>query len=185
MCTALGLQRDAAFCTCVCAIMVIALEISIVFDQRTRSRSPEEGWLRSVVETALVAGKAPPACEVSLVIAGQRRVRELNRIYLDEDRPTDVLSFPMVPSGETKDTFVSPPDGVSHLGEVIVSLPQAISQAEQHGHSAEREIAILIIHGVLHLLGHDHDDPAKERKMREKEIEILSLLDKRQSGGTR
>jgi len=66
---------------------------------------------------------------------------------------------------------------VLHLGEVIISYPQAVIQAMEHQHSIEREIAILIIHGVLHLLGYEHDKPELEHQMRAKEAEILSYIE--------
>ncbi len=73
--------------------------------------------------------------------------------------------------------FVAPPDGIEHLGEVIISYPQAVIQAEEHRHSVEREIAILIIHGLLHLLGYEHDKPDLEREMRARETEVLSCIE--------
>ena len=74
--------------------------------------------------------------------------------------------------------FVQPPDGVLHLGEVIISCPQAIMQAEEHQHSVKKEIAILRIHGVLHLLGYEHDEPERERQMRARETEILNQVER-------
>ena len=74
-------------------------------------------------------------------------------------------------------SFVHPPDGVLHLGEVIISYPQAVIQAEEYQHPVEREILILIIHGVLHLLGYEHDTPELELKMRAREAEILSHIE--------
>ena len=152
------------------------MEVSILFEEGLEGSPPPEDWLKGVVETALVAEKADSTSEVSLMIAGQKKVHQLNRTYLHEDRPTDVLSFPMMPSVEAQEQFVDPPDGLQHLGEVIVSLPRAISQAEEHGHSTMREIAILIIHGVLHLLGYDHDEPEREGRRRAREADILGLL---------
>ena len=76
-----------------------------------------------------------------------------------------------------EETFVAPPDRVLHLGEVIISYPQAVIQAEECQHSLKKELAILIIHGVLHLLGYDHDKPEPERKMRAREAEILSGIE--------
>jgi probable rRNA maturation factor len=152
------------------------MEISILYEDGIQEGVPSEAWLRSVVETVLMAEGSSPASEVGLVIAGQDKVHELNRTYLDEDHPTDVLSFPMIPP-DGGQPFVSPPDGIQHLGEVILSLPQAVSQAREHGHSTEREIAILVIHGVLHLLGYDHAEPDQERGMRGREAEMLRLLE--------
>ena len=69
------------------------------------------------------------------------------------------------------------PDGKLHLGEVIISYPQAVIQAEEHRHSVKKEVAILIIHGVLHLLGYDHDEPKRRRQMAAREAEILSNVE--------
>ena len=74
--------------------------------------------------------------------------------------------------------FIGPPDGLMHLGEVIISYPQAVIQAQEHGHSIKREMAILIVHGVLHILGYDHEKPRMEPAMKAKEKEILAALKK-------
>jgi probable rRNA maturation factor len=73
--------------------------------------------------------------------------------------------------------FVSPPDGIRHLGEVVISYPQAVKQAQEQGHGVTRELALLIVHGILHLLGYDHELPADEQKMRDKENKVLSILE--------
>jgi len=72
--------------------------------------------------------------------------------------------------------FMVPPDGIVHLGEVIISYPQAAIQAEEHGHSVEKEVAVLLIHGVLHLLGYDHAEPDEQRDMQAREADILAHL---------
>lgn len=135
-------------------------------------------WLESVAKKILVAQGVDSEVELSLVITNQEKIRQLNLSYLGRDEPTDVLAFSMLPeqSGETA-PFVVPPDGIKHLGEVIISYPQAVIQAEERQHSVKREIAILIIHGVLHLLGYEHDKPELEQKMRLKETEILSHIE--------
>jgi probable rRNA maturation factor len=79
----------------------------------------------------------------------------------------------MLPQKGADDSFALPPDGVTRLGEVIISYPQAIEQAREQGHSTERELALLIIHGILHLLGYDHEEPEGESEMRKKERELL------------
>ena len=140
-------------------------------------------WLQSVAEQVLVTQDADSGLELGLVITNQERVQQLNRSYPGKDEPTDVLAFSMLPeplaTGEPEvfSPFVQPPDGVLHLGEVIVSYPQAVIQAEEHRHSVKREIAILIIHGVLHLLGYEHDKPELERQMKTREKEILSCIE--------
>lgn len=137
--------------------------------------------LKKVIKTTLTAEKAEPNSEVSLLITNENQIHDLNRTYRGEDRPTDVLSFPMLPPGEETAGFVMPPDGIKHLGEVIISLPQALNQAVEHHHSSEREIAILTIHGVLHLLGYDHSEPEEEARMKAREVNILSLFEKIQA----
>ena len=74
------------------------------------------------------------------------------------------------------DCFISPPDGTLRIGEVIISYPQAKKQAREHGHKVKKEVAILIIHGVLHLLGYDHDTTTHKRVMRKREKHILGGL---------
>ncbi len=158
------------------------MEINVLIDEGLKT-CLEVSWLQSVAEQVLIAQNASSDVELSLVIASQERVRQLNRDYLGRDRPTDVLAFAMLPElpveGEIETDFplfIAPPDGVSHLGEVIISYPQAVIQAEEHRHSIKKEIAILIIHGVLHLLGYEHDKPELGRQMRAREAEILSQV---------
>jgi len=132
-------------------------------------------WLRKTARAVLNAENAGRKSEMGLVITGQDKIRELNKRYLDEDAPTDVLSFPMEQSGGGD--FINPPDGALQLGEVIISYPQAAKQAAERGHSVETEVALLIIHGILHLLGYDHDIPAWKKKMRARESAILKLVE--------
>jgi len=154
------------------------MEINVLVDEDPKG-CLEVGWLESVAEKVLVTQGVDSRAELGLVIAGQEKVRQLNFSYLGKDEPTDVLAFSMLPEQPEVDlaTFVAPPDGIQHLGEVIISYPQALIQAEEHQHSVEREIAILIIHGVLHLLGYEHDEPELERDMRAREAELLSYIE--------
>ena len=139
---------------------------------------PGAGWLQSIAERVLVAQHAGPTVEMGLVITTQERVQQLNLSYRGRDEPTDVLAFSAVEEiGIDSPPFVMPPDGVSHLGEVIISCPQAVAQAEEHRHSIKKEVAILIIHGVLHLLGYEHDKPELEKQMSVRETEILSHIE--------
>jgi probable rRNA maturation factor len=131
------------------------------------------GWVKKIVRQVLKAEGVAPPYEVSLVFTDSETVQQLNRDYRGVDEPTDVLAFYMLPQKEADSSFALPPDGVTRLGEVIISYPQAVEQAKKQGHSPERELALLIIHGVLHLLGYDHEEPGEEAKMREKENELL------------
>ncbi len=154
------------------------MEINVLIDDGFEG-CLEVSWLRSVVEQVLIAQSADSNVELGLVITGQERVQQLNLGYLGRDVPTDVLAFSaMEEAGVDSPPFVTPPDGVSHLGEVIISYPQAVIQAEEHHHSVKKEVAILIIHGILHLLGYEHDKPALKRLMSAREEEILSHIEK-------
>jgi len=157
------------------------MEINVLIDEGFEG-CLEANWLQSVAEHVLVSQGTGSGVELSLVIAGQERVQQLNRSYRGKDEPTDVLAFSMLSGEETSGTdfppFVAPPDGVLHLGEVIISCPQALIQAEEHHHSLKREVAILIIHGVLHLLGYEHDKPELEQQMRAREADILSYIER-------
>lgn len=137
-----------------------------------------EGWLRGVAERTLVAEKVGAAAELGLVITSDDQVHRLNRLFRGIDEPTDVLSFATM---ETKagafPGFIPPPDGLQHLGEVIIAYPQAVRQAAENGHSVEQEVALLVVHGVLHLLGYEHDAPECEAAMRAREAAILDGIE--------
>lgn len=112
--------------------------------------------------------------EISVTLVDADEIRALNRDFRNIDRATDVLSFPL---GENGEYDTNPENGCLMLGDVIINVNQALTQANEFGHSKEREIAYLTVHSVLHLLGYDHVDEADEKKlMRKKEEEALSLL---------
>jgi len=135
----------------------------------------DEGWARRIVETVLEAEGVAHSYEVSLVFTDSETVKQLNRDYRGMDEPTDVLAFYMLPQKEVDDSFALPPDGETRLGEVIISYPQAVKQSKERGHSPEKELTLLIIHGILHLLGYDHEEPEEESKMRERERELVEM----------
>ena len=155
------------------------MEINVLIDEGLEGR-PEAGWLESIAGKVLAAQGVGPDAEMGLVMASQESVQDLNRSYLGKDRPTDVMAFSMLPAEVENEadvpSFVAPPDGLSHLGEVIISYPQAVIQAGEHHHPVEREITILIIHGILHLLGYDDEDPELKQRMSAREEEILSEI---------
>ena len=130
-------------------------------------------WVKKIVQQVLEAEGVAHPYEVSMVFTDSQTVQQLNRDYRGMDEPTDVLAFYMLPQGEGDNFFALPPDEVTRLGEVIISYPQAIEQAREQGHSTERELALLIIHGILHLLGYDHEEPEEEDEMRKREKELL------------
>jgi probable rRNA maturation factor len=152
------------------------MEIDVMVDEGVAVTFGAD-WLRGIAEQVLASENAGSNAELSLVITGQDRMRQLNREYRGKDEPTDVLAFAVTGEGGVGlPPFVSPPDGVRHLGEVVISYPQAVIQAAEHQHPVEQEVAILVIHGVLHLLGYEHDVPERERRMKAREAEILGLI---------
>ena len=154
------------------------MEINVLIDGKFRD-CPGVDWFQNVIGQVLTAQEAGADVELSLVFTGQEKIRELNRSYRGIDEPTDVLAFFMTDEGENEaesSPFITPPDGMRHLGEVIISYPQAVIQAKEHKHSLKKELAILIIHGVLHLLGYDHGEPEQEQEMRAREEEILNNI---------
>jgi probable rRNA maturation factor len=150
------------------------MELNVLIEEGLEVNVDTE-WMQSILEKTLLAEKAPSSAEISLVITGQERIKELNRDYRGKDKPTDVLSFSMAEqkAEEEPTEFISPPDGLVHLGEVIISYTQAEIQAKEHKHSLKKELAVLIVHGVLHILGYDHEKPDMEPAMKAKEKEIL------------
>ncbi|MDO9333596.1 MAG: rRNA maturation RNase YbeY [Dehalococcoidales bacterium] len=154
------------------------MEIGILIDQEFK-RALTAVWLEKVAGQVLLAEHVNPLVEIGLVVTGQDKIQELNRLYLEEDTPTDVLSFPMTESDVDGNSFITPPDNALHLGEVVISYPQAKKQAKEHGHTVKKEVAVLIIHGVLHLLGYDHDTPGHRRVMRKREAAIMKIIEEK------
>ena len=112
--------------------------------------------------------------EISVRFVDNEMIRELNREYRDIDRETDVLSFPL---GENGVYDRNPATGAALLGDIVISVPKAMEQAEEYGHSLDREIGFLTVHSMLHLLGYDHVNGGLQAvRMREKEEQVLTLL---------
>ena len=107
-------------------------------------------------------------CELSIVLTDDARLQELNRDYLGIDAPTDVLSFP---ASET-----DPETGARYIGDILISIPRAQLQAEAAGHAIESEVQLLVVHGVLHLLSHDHAKPKEKARMWKAQAETLESL---------
>jgi len=110
----------------------------------------------------------PENAELTIVLTDDAQLQELNRSYLDVDAPTDVLSFP---SDQT-----DPETGSRYLGDILISVPRAAQQAAEAGHPVETEVQLLVVHGVLHLMGHDHAEAGEKARMWTAQAEILSEL---------
>ena len=132
--------------------------------------------VRRAVETTLDYEQYENPIEVSVTFTDNEGIRELNRKFRNIDRPTDVLSFPLFDyTGESEEPPVD--EFVGMLGDIVISLEQAKKQAEEFGHSFEREAAFLTVHSMLHLLGYDHEAGGdEEADMRRRQREILDRM---------
>ena len=124
--------------------------------------------VRAAARAALKHQGAADPGELSVVITGDEALRELNRKFLGEDHATDVLSFP---SGEP-----SPESGSPYFGDIAISYPRARAQAADGRHPVWAELQLLVVHGVLHLLGHDHAQHQEHDRMWQAQTEILRKL---------
>ena len=123
------------------------------------------------IAAGVLAAEGVPAAELGVLVTDDDAVRRLNAEYVGEDETTDVLAFSLREGEE----FASP-DGVLRLGEVIISYPTASRQAAEAGRLVDEEIAHLLVHGILHLLGYDHAQTGDEVRMRGREGELLVTL---------
>ncbi|WP_307586062.1 rRNA maturation RNase YbeY [Paenibacillus wynnii] len=121
--------------------------------------------------------------EVDLTFVNNERIHELNRDFRGIDRPTDVLSFAMNDTGEDEPEIIyeveegeESEEIPNALGDIIISVTRAQEQAAEYGHSLERELGFLFVHGFLHLLGYDHQDEATEAEMMSKQEHVLSQV---------
>jgi len=112
--------------------------------------------------------------EVALRFVTDEEIHQLNKDYRGIDRPTDVLSFAMQEMGDDELAIVyGEPTMIELLGDIVISIPTAIAQSKEYGHTVEREIGFLFVHGFLHLIGYDHDNEADEIEMFAKQELIL------------
>jgi probable rRNA maturation factor len=155
--------------------MTLKIQLSIRVDKPFAGLVSKQ-WLRQAVKLTLVHTGISSPVELGLVVAGDDTVHELNRNYRSVDSTTDVIAFSLSERGADNQPFITPPDEVIHLGEVVVSYPQAKRQAHEQRHSLERELALLVAHGVLHLLGYDHELPEQAEKMRSMESRVLDAI---------
>lgn len=140
---------------------------------------------KQVIDFTIEHEKFPYEAEVNLTLTDNEGIHEINKMYRDIDRPTDVLSFPML-SYETAGDFsgledayddnFNPDTGEIMLGDIIISVPKVHEQAKEYGHSDKREYAFLIVHSMLHLFGYDHMTPEEAAFMEQKQRDILEEL---------
>lgn len=120
------------------------------------------------------------SAEVSVTFVDDDAIQVLNKQYRDIDASTDVLSFPL---GENGEYDINNDTGAKMLGDIVISIPHAVDQAERYGHTLQREIGFLTVHSMLHLLGYDHVNGGIESvRMREKEETVLTQLGLKRNG---
>ncbi len=140
--------------------------------------------ISKVIEASLDYEKCPYEVEVNVVLTGNEEIHQVNKEFRNIDRPTDVLSFPMIDYDSPAEfdnledymEYFNPETGELLLGDIMISLEQAKKQAEEYNHSKEREIAFLTAHSMLHLCGYDHMEDDERMVMEEKQKEILEQL---------
>lgn len=159
--------------------ITIEEEVDVTFDFEHQKLAKE------VINFALDYEKFPYEAEVNLTLVDNPAIQEINKEYREIDRPTDVLSFPMIEypaAGDFSeienniDGNFNPDTGEILLGDIIISVPKVFEQAENYGHTPKREYAFLIVHSVLHLLGYDHMTPEEAAFMENKQKEILNEM---------
>jgi probable rRNA maturation factor len=138
--------------------------------------------IKETIMNALKMEHFIPTFEVNVIITDNENIKEINNTYRKINRETDVLSFPML---EYKNGFkkniddvddTNPATGKIILGDIVISIEKASKQAEEYGHSINREIAFLTVHSILHLLGYDHEEEDDRTLMRTKEEQILEQM---------
>lgn len=153
------------------------VEVSFEFD--------EEALAEEVIQFALEHEDFPYECEVNLTLTDNEGIHEINKMYREIDRPTDVLSFPMLSYEEAGDFSkleddyddnFNPDTGEIMLGDIVISVDKVKEQAESYGHSEKREYAFLIVHSMLHLFGYDHMTPEEATVMEQKQNIILEKM---------
>lgn len=137
---------------------------------------PKQAMMNKIEEAAKVCLEMEQVdsnlAEISLTFVDMEEIQQLNREYRDTDSVTDVLSFPQF---ESKDEF--PETGEIIMGDVVICTEKAMLQAEEFGHSPEREIIYLFTHSLLHLMGYDHMEEDEKQIMRQKEEAVMNRID--------
>lgn len=160
--------------------------MTLIFEEEGELRLdlPCEELATKVIEAALDYEECPYEVELNLLLTMNDEIQEMNQNFRQIDRATDVLSFPMIDYEEpgnfeflenVMDAF-HPESGELMLGDIVISKEKVISQAEEYGHSVEREYSFLIAHSMLHLFGYDHMEEDERMVMEAKQKEILERL---------
>ena len=146
--------------------------MNIIFSEETM---PSEAIVNRLIEAAnlcvLAENLDQERVEISVSFVGEEEIHDLNKLFRNVDHVTDVLSFPQYDNMEEL-----PEEGIICLGDVVICSEQTLIQADELGHSPEREILYLFVHSLFHLMGYDHMDDEEKTDMREKEEAIMTKL---------
>lgn len=156
-------------------------KISVYRDKRNLGYAGVDKLLRRAAKAALKAEGVDEDCAISIMLTDDEGIHEINAQQRGIDRPTDVLSFPMnelVPGQfDGEECEYDFETEMIMLGDMVISLERCAAQAEEYGHSFEREVSYLCVHSVLHLLGYDHVDEAEMKaQMRAREDAIMEVI---------
>ncbi|GAB4188542.1 MAG: rRNA maturation RNase YbeY [Roseiflexaceae bacterium] len=159
------------------------IEIDIQTNPRFADEADTE-LVERAVQAVIAVEQVPGPLEVSVLITDDAELHELNREYRGVDAPTDVLSFADEEEDEAEGpAFVRPPDMPRYLGDIAISYERVLAQAAEYGHTPARELAYLTAHGILHLLGYDHErGPEDAAAMRAREEAAMDALGLRREG---
>jgi probable rRNA maturation factor len=144
-----------------------------------------EAFFEKALQQTLKHLKLDIQAEVSLLLVGNEEIRQLNREYRDKDCATDVLSFPLIELNpfnnasylKALEQSIDPGTREVVLGDIVISVERAMEQAQEYGHSVQRELGFLMVHGLLHLLGYDHEkDEENEQAMNQLQESVLAEL---------
>lgn len=152
------------------------MKIYIDYSNEQDKLSPPENFeelVEKCARAALDEEQIEDDAEVSVTLVDNERIRELNNEFREIDRETDVLSFPL---GDENGFETNPDTDAILLGDIVISLEKAQSQAEEYGHSFLREVSFLLTHSLFHLLGYDHMTPDEEKEMFAKQEKVLEKL---------
>mgnify|MGYP005896443131 CR=1 FL=1 len=165
------------------------MTINIEYETDIKLNLDYEKIINDVVNEAIDYEKCPYEAEVNVILTDNEAIHQINNEYRQVDRPTDVLSFPMInyntPSGfdeleedmnSNPQDYFNPETGELVLGDIIISVEKVMEQAAKYGHSETRELAFLVAHSMMHLFGYDHMEADEAKVMEAKQKEVLDIL---------
>lgn len=161
------------------------MTVNIEYEAAKKLEFDYEELVNRVIYACLDYEDCPYEAEVSVLFTDDEAIRTINKEFRDKDAPTDVLSFPAIDYAVPGDfsrleerpaDYFNPESGELFLGDIVISVDRAFIQAEEYGHTIEREIAFLTAHSMFHLFGYDHIDEADAKLMEQKQEDVLNKL---------